>query len=102
MMSIVEVHQQQQDTNGNGSNNACVLPQLRGLVRFLWVSVLMKETFHLGQSQRPAGRTENDFLPQELMLALRQTALPNEYLGPPAVINANKFLRPLPTVEHLC
>jgi hypothetical protein len=35
MMSIVEVHQQQQDTNGNGSNNACVLPQLRGLVRFL-------------------------------------------------------------------
>ncbi|CAF1214104.1 unnamed protein product [Rotaria sordida] len=75
-MSIVEV--QQQEINGTKSNNACVLPQLRG------------------QSQRPAGRTENDFLPQELMITLRQTALPAEYLGPPGITNANKLLRPMP------
>lgn len=73
-MSIVEI--QQQENNGS---NTCVLPQLRG------------------QSQRPgAGRGDNDFLPQELMLALRQTALPTEYLGPPSVANANKILRPIP------
>jgi hypothetical protein len=29
-MSIVEV--QQQENSGNGSNNACVLPQLRGFL----------------------------------------------------------------------
>jgi hypothetical protein len=52
----------------------------------------------LGQSQRPTGRTENDFLPQELMVALRQTALPSEYLGPPGVTNINKYLRPMPPV----
>ncbi|CAF3662745.1 unnamed protein product [Rotaria sp. Silwood1] len=76
-MSIVEV--QQQETNANKTNNSCVLPQLRG------------------QSQRPAGRTENDFLPQELMITLRQTALPAEYLGPPGITNPNKLLRPMPS-----
>ena len=55
-------------------------------------------TDSLGQSQRPAGRAENDFLPQELMVALRQTALPAEYLGPPGVTNINKLLRPMPPV----
>ena len=53
---------------------------------------------YLGQSQRPTGRAENDFLPQELMIALRQTALPAEYLGPPGVTNINKLLRPMPPV----
>ena len=55
----------------------------------------------LGQSQRPSGRAENDFLPQELMVALRQSALPSEYLGPPGVTNINKLLRPMPPVKHL-
>lgn len=32
-MSIVEV--QQQENKGNGANNACVLPQLRGEAFFL-------------------------------------------------------------------
>ncbi len=53
----------------------------------------------LGQSQRPTARAENDFLPQELMVALRQTALPAEYLGPPGATNISKLLRPIPPVE---
>jgi hypothetical protein len=53
---------------------------------------------YLGQSQRPTGRAENDFLPQELMIALRQTALPAEYLGPSGSTNINKILRPNPPV----
>jgi hypothetical protein len=56
---------------------------------------------YLGQSQRPTGRAENDFLPQELMLTLRQTALPTEYLGPPGATNVNKILRPMPTVYKI-
>ncbi len=55
----------------------------------------------LGQSQRPTARAENDFLPQELMVALRQTALPAEYLGPPGATNISKLLRPIPPVEKL-
>jgi hypothetical protein len=56
---------------------------------------------YLGQSQRPPGRAENDFLPQELMVALRQTALPAEYLGPPGATNIHKLLRPMPPVKNL-
>jgi len=53
---------------------------------------------YIGQVQRPAGRIENDFLPQELMVALRQTALPSEYLGPSSGTNSNKLVRPMPPV----
>ncbi|CAF1239746.1 unnamed protein product [Adineta steineri] len=81
-MSIVEV-QQQHETNGANSVNACVLPQLRG------------------QLQRPTGRAaENDFLPQELMAALRQNNVPSEYLGPPNSTNSNKLLRPTPPISR--
>ena len=96
-MSIVEV--QQQENKGTGANNVCVLPQLRGLRLVRGIQEVFFND-RLGQSQRPAGRGENDFLPQELMVALRQTALPSEYLGPPGVTNVNKLLRPMPPVNH--
>lgn len=98
-MSIVEV-QQQQENKGSGANNACVLPQLRGWNLFLEIIDGLIEANCLGQSQKPTGRAENDFLPQELMVALRQTALPSEYLGPPGVTNISKLLRPMPPVNH--
>ncbi|CAF0912480.1 unnamed protein product [Adineta ricciae] len=75
-MSIVEL--QQQENNGNSSSNSCVLPQLRG------------------QAQRPVARADNDFLPQELMVALRQSALPSEYLGPSTTAHGHKSSRALP------
>ncbi|UJR32073.1 hypothetical protein I4U23_019541 [Adineta vaga] len=75
-MSIVEI--QQQENNRNNASNSCTLPQLRG------------------QLQRPAARAENDFLPQELMVALRQTALPSEYLGPSSSAPGHKSSRTLP------
>ncbi len=53
---------------------------------------------YIGQVQRSTGRIENDFLPQELMVALRQTALPSEYLGPSSGTNSNKYVRPMPPV----
>ena len=94
-MSIVEVHQQ--EGNGTSSSNACVLPQLRGNATS---PVTRRIRFSLvGQSQRATGRGENDFLPQELMLALRQNTLPSEYLGPPGSSNVNRMLRPLPPVN---
>lgn len=34
------------------------------------------------------------------MVALRQSALPSEYLGPPGVTNINKLLRPMPPVKQ--
>jgi len=95
-MSIVQVQQQE-----NNSNNACVLPQLRGFFFFSRFKLFVENFLvinHLGQSQRPTGRAENDFLPQELMVALRQTALPAEYLGPPGLTNINKLLRQNPPV----
>ena len=101
-MSIVEIQQQQQEANGNGSANTCVLPQLRGRLPSCASLPWNDETFSLatsGQSQRTNGRTDNDFLPQELMLALRQTSLPAEYLGPPGAASANKSLRPIPSVD---
>ena len=97
-MSIVEI-QQQQEANGNGSTNTCVLPQLRG--RLCPCAPLRWNLLSFsGQSQRTSGRTDNDFLPQELMLALRQTSLPAEYLGPPGAASANRSLRPIPSVHH--
>jgi hypothetical protein len=35
------------------------------------------------------------------MVALRQTALPSEYLGPPGATNVSKLLRPMPPVKNL-
>lgn len=53
-----------------------------------------------GQLQKTTGRAENDFLPHELMVTLRQTAVPAEYLGPPGSVNPAKLLKPPQSVKE--